>query len=196
MIAMNRPVAVAIRASATPPVMAVGCPRPASETIPKALIIPVMVPNNPSRGAKVMMVSRMGRYAFTRRNSAWAVASMAVDGESWRYSSPASSTRATGCLDSLASFCACSTFPASTNCRMIVSFSRFRRRRQKKKRSIMTAREITEAASRGIMMSPPLAKMPIIPPWTRSRRVVIISATPTPLHTMVTHPAYPPATAP
>jgi hypothetical protein len=61
MMAMSRPVAVAMSASAIPPVMVWGCPSPASETMPKALIIPVMVPNKPSRGANVITVSRIGR---------------------------------------------------------------------------------------------------------------------------------------
>jgi hypothetical protein len=61
MMAMSRPVAVAMSASAMPPVMAWGWPSPASETIPKALIMPVMVPNRPSNGASVMTVSRIVR---------------------------------------------------------------------------------------------------------------------------------------
>jgi hypothetical protein len=41
--------------------MAWGCPRPASETMPKELIIPVIVPKSPRRGARVIIVSSMGR---------------------------------------------------------------------------------------------------------------------------------------
>ena len=48
--ATHKPVAVASRASATPPVVAWGCPSPGRGDEAKALIMPVMVPRMPSRG--------------------------------------------------------------------------------------------------------------------------------------------------
>ena len=60
---MARPTAVAIRASATPPVMAFGWFMPLVERMPKAAIMPVTVPSSPSSGESVMMVSSTGRIA-------------------------------------------------------------------------------------------------------------------------------------
>src|SRR5262245_14095611 len=47
---------------------------------------------------------------------------------------------------------------------------------------MITATATTDEASRGIMTKPPLIKIPIIPPWIKSRRVVMRFATLSPLH--------------
>src|ERR1043166_2803560 len=58
---MKSPTAVAISASATPPVTPRGSTRPSEPKRWKARIIPVMVPRSPSRGAAVTIVSRAQR---------------------------------------------------------------------------------------------------------------------------------------
>jgi hypothetical protein len=58
---------------------------------------------------------------------------------------------------------ACSISPATTYCRIAVSTSCFRRRCQKTPRSMITVREVTEAARSGSIMALPFASMPIIP---------------------------------
>ena len=67
-MAMPRPKAVAMSASAMPPVIAPGAPRspPMSENEP---IMPVTVPSRPSRGANVMTVSRMAMPRLKRLSS-------------------------------------------------------------------------------------------------------------------------------
>ena len=58
---MSSPKAVAMSASAMPPVIAVGAPSSLAPSRPKALILPVTVPNSPSSGASVTMVSSVAR---------------------------------------------------------------------------------------------------------------------------------------
>src|SRR6266403_182324 len=59
MRAMNRPTAVAIRASATPPVTPRGSTSPSAPNSLKARTMPVIVPSRPRRGAAVTVVSRI-----------------------------------------------------------------------------------------------------------------------------------------
>ena len=61
MMATPSPNAVAMSASAMPPVIAVGAPSSPPWSMPKECIMPVTVPSRPSSGASVMIVSSVER---------------------------------------------------------------------------------------------------------------------------------------
>src|SRR5579863_6273651 len=74
-MATNRPAAVAINASATPPVTLVGAVSAAPSTL-KASKMPTMVPNRPSSGPSVTMVSSIHRLRSMRGACSMMVSSM------------------------------------------------------------------------------------------------------------------------
>ena len=160
-MAIKSPAAVAIKASATPPVTACGCPRPVSDMMPKELIMPVMVPSNPKRGARVMMVSRMVRRFLRTGTSAWAATSNALGREGFRCSRPAVKTRAVGKSTFLPSSVALANSRRWTSCSSSSTGPRDRALCQKMMRSMTTASEMIEQARSGTITGPPLMRMPI-----------------------------------
>ena len=56
-MATHKPLAVAIKASPMPPVIAIGCPSCRLKIL-KEPIIPIIVPNNPSKGDIVTITPR------------------------------------------------------------------------------------------------------------------------------------------
>ena len=171
-IAMPRPTAVAISASATPPVIAWGEFIPDCPMTPKAAIMPVTVPSSPSSGESVTIVSSTGRKRRSRAISCRADASIARVGAGFRCWIPAASTRAAGERDASPSFQASVHSPFAARVRT-TSGSRLRpSRHHMRARSRMTARAMTEHAASGIMTGPPRASTAIDPShrWTPETR--------------------------
>jgi hypothetical protein len=157
-MATRRPAAVAMSASATPPVMAWGWLMPLSAMTPNEPIMPVTVPRSPSRGARVMIVSRTTRPRFIRSTSVCTAASIARAGAAFRSRIPAASTRAPGDREASPTRAASSHLPAPASSRTRSGSASRAVRHQNHPRSSTTERARTEQARRGTITGPPLAR--------------------------------------
>ena len=160
-MAMPRPVAVVIRAWATPAVTSPGFSIPADPSISKEVMIPSTVPRMPSRGATVIMVSSTPMKRCMRWTSSAAAASMALSMEKSRCRMPLTRMRTTKSrlpwvLTRTASQSpqrqSSSTSSTRERLRWYSIFS------QNRVRSMMTVKTIREQASRGYMIGPPFLK--------------------------------------
>src|SRR3972149_4759222 len=155
-IATINPAAVAINASATPPVTAWGCPNPVRDIMSKDCIMPTIVPRSPSRGASVIIVSRAGRNFFILFISSIAAASMAAEADGFLFNAPARRTLATGWFTFLASLVISSMLPLlaiDNNCSGVMDCFCLN---QNIILSTMMVIEITEQVRMGFIIIPPV----------------------------------------